>query len=313
LARAFGGIVTAAWQVGCGGTGEPSAPALATTTPVIIVRLCPDHVEALDAAALDGLEAGVGGVYVEGDCTAACGAGAWASCRPLDDSGGPLIDCQPDCTGTGRRPAGLPRAGALAGRGTPRGVYFAEMTRLEAASVDAFRQLRLELAAHAAPRRLVRGAERAERDEKRHARMAASLARRFGSVPGVPRVTPAPARDLESVARENAVEGCVNEGFGALVATFQARTARDPVVRAVMARIARDETRHAELALAIDGWMVGRLAPAARGRVDQARRAALDALPTNRHEPPADLGTALGLPSRARARVLADGMRRLLA
>jgi hypothetical protein len=85
------------------------------------------------------------------------------------------------------------------------------------------------------------------------------------------------------------------------------------VVRAVMTRIARDETRHGELALAIDGWMCGRLDPASRSRVDQARRGALDALPMNRHEPPADLGAALGLPSRARARVLADGMRRLLA
>ena len=105
LARALGGVVTAAWQLACGGTGEPNAPAPAATPPVIIVRLCPDRVEALDAAALDGLEAGVGGVYVEGDCTAACGAGVWASCRPFDDGGRwALIDCQP-----ARERGGAPR------------------------------------------------------------------------------------------------------------------------------------------------------------------------------------------------------------
>ena len=52
-------------------------------------------------------------------------------------------------------------------------------------------------------------------------------------------------RELEAIAIENAVEGCVRESFGALLATWQAKTAGDARVRAAMKRIARDETRHA--------------------------------------------------------------------
>ena len=297
----------------CGGGSEPSAPAPAPADTVKIVRLCGHVVESLDAAALDGLEAGVGGVYLEGDCNAACGSGVWASCRPFDEAGASLIDCQDDCTGVGRRPEGLAATPAPAIRGAPLGVYLAEMARLEAASIDAFRRLRLELAAHAAPRRLVRAAARAGRDEMRHARMTAALARRHGVVPVPPRVVPGAVRDLESIARENAVEGCVHEGFGALVATFQARTARDPVIRAVMTRIAPDETRHGELAFAIDAWMRGRLDRGARRRVDDARRIALEGLAAGGSERPAELREALGLPSRPQRRALAVGLRRLAA
>jgi hypothetical protein len=71
----------------------------------------------------------------------------------------------------------------------------AEAAWLEAASVDAFRVLRLELRAHSAPRRLLRAASRAARDERRHARAAGALARRFDvTVPAVERQA-SPLRD----------------------------------------------------------------------------------------------------------------------
>jgi hypothetical protein len=64
-------------------------------------------------------------------------------------------------------------------------------------------------------------------------------------------VAPAPpARSLEELAVENAVEGCVRETYGALTAIWQARTAKDPSVAAAVRRIARDETRHAALSWA---------------------------------------------------------------
>ena len=87
-----------------------------------------------------------------------------------------------------------------------------------------------------------------------------------------------PIRDIETIARENAVEGCTRETYAALVACRQARAATDPAIRAAMAGIARDETRHAALAWAVDGWSQARLAPAARRRVRDARREASDAL-----------------------------------
>jgi hypothetical protein len=87
-----------------------------------------------------------------------------------------------------------------------------------------------------------------------------------------------PVRDIEAVARENAVEGCVRETYAALLACRQARAATDPAIRSAMAGIARDETRHAALAWAVDGWSQTLLAPAARRRVCEARREAIHGL-----------------------------------
>jgi len=198
-------------------------------------------------------------------------------------------------------------------RGPLLGTHFAEMARLESASVEAFRRLRRELVAHRAPRRLIRAAERAAHDEIRHARATRALARRYGSAATAPQVESCPVRDLETIAIENAVEGCVREAFGALVASWQARAAGDPVIQAAMARIARDETRHAALALQVDGWLKGRLDRAARARVEHARRRALDDLASRSGESPSALQTPLGLPTRYHARILAGHIARLAA
>ena len=232
-----------------------------------------------------------------------------------------LWNCQVQATGvvctltnspcSGRRPKGL--CVSEPARGAALGQHFAEMARLERASVDAFRHLRRELVAHRAPWRLVRAAERAARDEVRHARATGSLARRHGSTPVAPTVLCTPVRDLETIAIENAVEGCVRETFGALVATWQARSAADTLVRATMKRIARDETRHSALALQVNGWLKGRLNPAARARVDEARRQALGDLVATCDSGPPALRSSLGLPSRSLAHDLVAEIARLTA
>jgi hypothetical protein len=222
-------------------------------------------------------------------------------CDEKTNSGGGLVtECHPDCTG--RRPAGLAHASV---RGSSLGAHFARMAHLEAASVPAFRRLRAELRVHGAPRRLVDACTRAARDEVRHARAVGRLARRFASRP--PQVTLAAvrARPLLALAKENACEGCVRESFGALVATWQARTAEDRAVRRLMTGIAVDETRHAELAWEIDGWLRTRLGRQERAEVERARdeelaqlAAALD------RAPDAELARAVGLPPPEAARLL---------
>src|SRR5207247_1515181 len=82
---------------------------------------------------------------------------------------------------------------------------------------------------------------------------------------------------LAELARDNAVEGMVGETFGALVATCQARAAASPVVRAVFARIARDEARHAALAHRLAPWLAGRLSARERVAITDAAREAADA------------------------------------
>ena len=173
----------------------------------------------------------------------------------------------------GRRPAGLREPAPVLRSGFEH--HLADAAWLEAASVDAFRRLRCELRSHGAPRRLLRAASRSKRDERRHARASKALARHFGV-----RVAPVACeaiaeRSLAQLALENAVEGCVRETWGALVALRQAARASEPTVRATMARIARDEARHAELAWAIDAWSWPRLTSEQRRRVQSARAEAV--------------------------------------
>ncbi|HEX7671897.1 MAG TPA: hypothetical protein VF395_20020, partial [Polyangiaceae bacterium] len=88
--------------------------------------------------------------------------------------------------------------------------------------------------------------------------------------PGVP--------SLEDLAVENAVEGCVRETYGALLASFQAVRASDSEVATTMDVIARDETRHAALSWAIMHWAVPQLSEEGRGRVARAMEGAASAL-----------------------------------
>ncbi len=240
------------------------------------------------------------------DCRTLCGVNSYA-CTFIENPGQPLaLNCQLSCL-TGRRPAGLeatPSIDALS-----LGAYFSEIAFLEAASVDAFHVLADELRHHGAPPSLVRAAERAGRDEVRHARMTRALARRYGSNPARPRVAKRAVRPLEATALENATEGCVRETFGALLATFQAHASKDPVVRAAFERIARDETRHAALAWRVAAWIEQRLDSHASARVREARRRASDelvAMPP--FDPDRELSDVAGLPSAAVAAEMAREM-----
>lgn len=215
--------------------------------------------------------------------------------------------CLPPGAVCGRRPDGF-RAGARHGAGL--GALFARMASLEAASVPAFRTLRAELRAVGAPRSLLRAATRAKRDEIAHARATARLARRFGSRAAGFEVGPRRARAAVAIAIENAVEGCVRETFGALVATWQAGHAHDPQIRAAMRRIARDETEHAALARRVDRFLLARLGPDDRARVEAARLRAIEELAREVDAQIDDPSLEpAGLPSRAASRALLAGLR----
>ena len=215
----------------------------------------------------------------------------------------------PQCA-IGRRPAGLLPAAPCA---SPSAVtrYWTEAARLEAASVAAFRRLRRELRLHGAPRPLLDAARRAAREEIAHARMVSRLARTFGAEPEPVRISPLPLRDLETVAIENAIEGCVRETYGALVSFWQARAAGDPKVREVYARIAEDELSHAALAWRVAAWIEDRLPAQARERVRTARAEAIDTLVSELEQ---DVGSELtllaGVPEPKTALALAAHVRR---
>ena len=153
----------------------------------------------------------------------------------------------------------------------------------------------------------------AAKDEVRHARVTRVLARRRGAVTAKAVVGEAPRPSLARVALENAVEGCVRETYGALLATWQAAHAGDARIRKAMTRIAEDETRHAALSWDIHAWALGKLSLSARARVEGARReAARELLREIAAEPAPAVVREAGAPPAHVATALARSLERAL-
>jgi hypothetical protein len=230
---------------------------------------------------------------------------------PYNEAGGVIVYCNP-CPTSGRRPAGLREPRPRDGSGV--GAYLARMAFEEEASIVAFERMQRELRALGAPKALRSAARRAARDEVRHARTMRRLARARGGRVERACVADVPDRRAAAVALENAIEGCVRETYGALVATWQSHRARDSEVRRAFARIAEDETSHAALSWAVARWIEARLCAGDRERVARARLAAIKSLRTSvAIDPPAELVGALGLPTARDAGALLDAMGHELA
>ena len=213
-----------------------------------------------------------------------------------------------ECIG-GRRPAGL--SGHMqASAASPIGTWLAQMAHLEAASIYAFANTARQLARHGAPRPLIARSIAAMAQEIDHARTMAGLARRWGAQPPTVYMTTPPDQSLFELCLDNAVEGCVRETFGAVVATYQAQMAGDVAVRAAMRQIACDETEHAETSFAIDAWARAHLDREQRDQIDAAKQRAIATL-TERAAAPidAELTATLGVPGPAEATRLVGSLR----
>lgn len=180
-----------------------------------------------------------------------------------------------DCSGAGRvarSQLGL----ELTLQGSHRSRWWARMARLEFAAVAAFLELAADLERLGAPSELVDRARDAAEDERVHTKMCADMAGM--AMPSVASTAEhrehRPASLLE-FARVNASEGCIRESFAALEALVQSHCASDATARAVLRRIARDETRHAQLSWDIDAWAAQGLSKRGKYRVQRSRRAAI--------------------------------------
>ncbi len=230
---------------------------------------------------------------------------------------GAFLSCGPGCVGRLHESARVEalKVGHGGSCGETSAEYLARAAQLEAVSIDAFRILARDLTEHGAPRDLVRAARRAARDEIRHTRVIASLAKSAGATAWVTRsrsLRTGTRRSLRAVIIENAVEGCVRETYGVAVARWQSRHARDSAVSRAMRAITLDEARHADLAWRIDAWAMARLDARDRANVRQARRAAiaeLEATVSKGSSCSAEGSVALGLPSPSQARALVRALR----
>jgi hypothetical protein len=223
-----------------------------------------------------------------------------------------VVSRAPTCI-SGRRPEGLVARGPEEPWDSVAS-FFVESAYLEAASVVAFERLAEELSSLRAPRELVARALKSRDDEMRHAEVMKAFVKRSGGAPRALEIAPKQPRSIFAMALENAVEGCVRETFGALVAHYQATTAESAEVRDAMRRIAEDETSHASLSWDVAAWLEPRLSDAERDRLHTARLGALRELSASlEQEPSHELRAATGLPGAREAEQLLAGLADVLA
>ena len=316
LLLALAAAATAGFSYGCGSSS--SGTACTNLTPAAPTP-APTATDDILATVVGGGPPGCGGglvVLPKDQCAELCppntiDGGSPVSWCQLDGTmnadGGIPITCGYNLYFDGRRPAGF--------QPSPRGASgiaesLAQIGELEAASVHAFVQLARELLAYGAPPRLVRAALRAADDEVRHARSLETLTERAGGQVRRPAHVDLPIRALEAIARENMVEGCVRETFGAALAAYRAKHAHDAVVRRAFAPIAREEAGHADLAWELAAWLEGQLDAAARDRIARARTEAIAQLEAEiTAVPDAETARQLGLPGVAEARAIFRSLR----
>ncbi len=132
----------------------------------------------------------------------------------------------------------------------------------EHASIASFARFVMELLAVGAPADLVGDAQLAIADELEHARACFAFASAYAEAPvgpGAVDVTGAiPATDLRTAVLAAVREGCIGETLAAIECRVASESATDPVVRDALARIAEDETRHAQLAWRFVRWALER-------------------------------------------------------
>jgi hypothetical protein len=139
--------------------------------------------------------------------------------------------------------------------------HYTSWALAEHASIASFARFTLHLLALGAPPDLVIVAARAMEDEARHARLGFGLVSALSGAP----VRPAELRvegalvetTLEEVLRLTVREGVVGETLAALEARLAAEVVSIPPLKERLARLAADESRHAELAFAFAAWAVG--------------------------------------------------------
>ena len=235
---------------------------------------------------------------------------------PTSDPGPIELDCaaveqhgtdHAGCTVAGRRPAGFRGADHRAHDAVA--TYLARCAQLEAASVQAFEALAVELQAHNAPAELVAACRQAAREEVAHTTAMTTLAHARGARPRLTAVRPCSVRPLREIALENTIEGIVRESYGAAQAMVAAHTAGEPDVRRAMERIALDEASHAALSARIAAWLDTQLSADEQREVAVAKRSAISDLRCSiDDEPDHALVEQLGVPSRAVALRMFDGL-----
>jgi hypothetical protein len=198
---------------------------------------------------------------------------------------------------------------------------WAQLGRMEHASVGSFARFSLELLALGAPPALLTEAAAAMADEVRHARSCFGLAEALGGGPVRPGALDLSGSlahldrsvDIHAIFTALLTEACVVETVAAAQAERALAAAVDPAVRAVLATIVADEARHAAYGWRCARWMLG-AHPELRGLVRPllARLAPADQ-PLPPADPHADILAHFGLlDRRAQAQAARDAHQKVI-
>jgi len=243
-------------------------------------------------------------------------------CAPIKFTYGGPYSCSVYATGTGGTSQTVNCASCAVGRKPadlldeagcheedPVAEALAAMTRIEAASVHAFRKLERTLRGLGAPASLVARARSAARDEARHARLVGGLAKARGARRRPVRVAKDHVPTVFELALENAVEGCVHETVGVAYLEHQRAHAATPELRAMAEQLYDDELAHAELSWDLVSFFDQHLDADQRRALREARDHALSALPREMASLDDRVRVALGLPDAARVGRLVESLR----
>ena len=156
--------------------------------------------------------------------------------------------------------------------------YFAKSAHLEACSVIAFQQLVRQLQNWNAPLEFVQRAEKAIRDEKRHAAQMRMLASRYNETIPPLEIEEVDESDILTAAIHNAMEGCIFETWAVVEAQLKAERAETTEIRRIYAGIANDEQEHAQLSWDLHSWFMSILSMEEQDQVRSAQKKAIQQL-----------------------------------
>ena len=146
--------------------------------------------------------------------------------------------------------------------------HFARQAQEEALSVFSFAELYENLRVHGAPTPLLERCIQALKEEQTHTRIALSLCKQYGgTVPHI-KVPKPTSPTLFTAALHNALVGCIQETWAALLETYQAE--HTSTHQRLQQRIAIDEASHAQLAWDIHLFFMELLSPKERSCIIDA-------------------------------------------
>ena len=153
------------------------------------------------------------------------------------------------------------------------GGYFARAAQEEMTAVVAFQEFLTHLQQSNAPQELQERCAQIVQEEHRHTLMMAALAKRCGEDSVLVDIPQQKQVSTFALAQHNAIAGCIEETWAAVLAHYQAQNA--PRFQPMFQTIAKDEAGHAQFSWDAHKWLLSQLSTSEQEQIIQQMRARL--------------------------------------